>query len=183
MAVVAATTPLVRPSSGPSVPTRWRHSRRWATLRTSAPTSRRPTAASRRRGRTVLVAQHWCRRWLARAAGRPAGGEPGRPDIGATRADETMSRAVAVFVGRAVCGATPVTTRRVRRGTSHSRRGGPGEHAACGSDPWRRPIRLRLPQPAAGTRYVRLGLCGMLSGQPLSRTGRRLTRTSRRRTT
>ena len=35
---------------------------------------------------------------------------PGRPDMEVTRANETMIRAVVVFVGRAVRGARPVTT-------------------------------------------------------------------------
>ena len=49
--------------SGPAAITagsRWRRSRRRATLRTSIPTSRRPTAALWRCGRTVPPARRWC---------------------------------------------------------------------------------------------------------------------------
>ena len=79
-----------------------RGARRRATSRTSIPTWRRPTggcprqrdagAADGRQGRTA----------------RTARGEPkSLSDIAVTGANETMLRAVAVFAGRAVRGATP----------------------------------------------------------------------------
>ena len=48
-----------RRSSSASATTRWRRSRRLATSRPSSPTSRRPTAASWRCGRTVPAARRW----------------------------------------------------------------------------------------------------------------------------
>ena len=51
--------------------------------------------------------------WRRAAAGETRAADLGRPDIEGTRAEETMIRADAVFVGRAVRGATP---RHYRRG-------------------------------------------------------------------
>ena len=58
----------------------------------------------------AMDVRSWCVGIVAThraSAGRAWAANPGRPDMEATRANEAMMRAVAVFVGRAVRGATP----------------------------------------------------------------------------
>ena len=92
----------------------------------------RPPSVAPSRCRRTILARAARVRLMAVESGRsvPRAADLGRPDIEVrTRVDETMMRAVAVFVGRAVRGGMPVTTRRARRATPHARCGVPGEHA------------------------------------------------------
>ena len=75
-----------RRSLSASATTRWCRSQRRATSRPSLPTSWRPTAL------------------IAVESGRsvPRAAKPGRPDMEESRANETMIRAMVVFIGRAV---------------------------------------------------------------------------------